>query len=166
MKVTLRNEGKSVPATTSLSADPFRGISTVQEAMNRLFNDSFFSPFFGDSRFSREESMKVTPRVDISETEKEIKIRMDVPGLKKEDLNVEVTENMIALSGVVNKTEEEKGENFYRMERGYGSFSREFVLPSKIETKSVDAKLKDGTLKVTLKKQPSEQRQKILIKGG
>ena len=168
MKLTRRNDSKSTPATTSLSADPFRNMLSVQDAMNRIFNDSFLSPFFSESmRLGSGDTFgSLTPRVDVSETEKEIKMRMDVPGLKKDDINIEVAENMIALSGTIEKSEEEKKENFYRMEREYGTFSREFMLPSKVDAKKVNAVLKDGVLTITLQKQPSEQSQKVMIKGA
>ena len=76
-----------------------------------------------------------------------------------------MTEDSLALSGSVEKSSEEKGENFYRMERQAGQFSREFVLPSKIDPDSVEAKAKNGTITITLKKQPSEQKRKVQIKS-
>ena len=164
MKITKRNE-KNDNSRFPTVRDPLSGIFSLREAMDRLFDESFWSPFgLLESDRSRGIS-SFAPRVDISETDTDIKVRADIPGMNPEDINIEVTEDTLALSGSHEKSEEEKGENFYRIERQSGQFSREFVLPSKIDTDSVEAKAKHGVLTITLKKQPSEQKRKVQIKS-
>lgn len=166
MKITKRNESRNDSRLPTVR-DPFTSILSLRDAMDRLFNESFWSPFgLLDGDRSMGMTTSFVPRVDVSETETEIKVRADVPGIDPEKINIEVTEDTIALSGSHEKSEEEEGENFYRLERQSGQFSREFVLPSKVDTDSVEAKTKDGVLTVTLKKQPSEQKRKVRIQQG
>jgi len=103
------------------------------------------------------------PKVDISETEKEIKVRAEVPGIDPDNVSIEVTEDTLSISGTVEKSSEEKEENYYRTERSQGRFSREFMLPSKIDANSVNAEAKNGVISVTLPKIPSEQKRKVQI---
>ncbi len=164
MKITKRNENNDNSRFPTVR-DPLSGIFSLREAMDRLFDESFWSPFgLLESDRSRGIS-SFAPRVDISETDTDIKVRADIPGMNPEDINIEVTEDTLALSGSHEKSEEEKGENFYRIERQSGQFSREFVLPSKIDADSVEAKAKHGVLTITLKKQPSEQKRKVQVKS-
>lgn len=141
--------------------DPFRGALSLRDAMDRLFDESFWSPLPVSSRAFGEGF----PRVDISETEDEIRLRADVPGVDPENVDVEVTEDSISLSGKTERSEEEKKENYHRVERSYGEFTREFLLPAKIDPDSVKAFSKNGTITVTLKKQPSEQRKKVKVES-
>ncbi len=164
MKITRRNESRESSDFPAIR-DPFSGIFSLRDAMDRLFNESFWSPFgLTESGHGRGMAAFI-PRVDISETDTEVKVRADIPGIDPEKVNIEVTEDSLALSGSVEKSSEEKGENFYRMERRAGQFSREFVLPSKIDPDSVEAKAKNGTITIILKKQPSEQKRKVQIKS-
>lgn len=164
MKITKRNESRE-NSDFPVVRDPFNGIFSLRDAMDRLFDESFWSPF-GLIEGGRGRSMAAfVPRVDISETKTEVKVRADIPGIDPDKVNIEVTEDSLALSGSVEKSSEEKGENFYRMERQAGQFSREFILPSKIDPDSVEAKAKNGTITITLQKQPSEQKRKVQIKS-
>ena len=131
--------------------------------MDRLFSDHFMTPF---GRFGLSESMQsFSPKVDVSETEKEIKVRAEVPGINPDDVSIEVTEDTLSIAGTIEKSNEEKDENYYRMERSSGRFSREFMLPSKIDADNVNAEAKNGVITITLTKQPSEQKRKVEIKA-
>jgi HSP20 family protein len=165
MKITKRNESRGASDLPALR-DPLSGMFSLRDAMDRLFDESVWSPF-GLVEGGRARNMMAVfvPRVDVSETDTEVKVRADIPGIDPDKVNIEVTEDSLALSGSVEKSSEEKGENFYRMERRAGQFSREFVLPSKIDPDSVEAKAKNGTITITLKKQPSEQKRKVQIKS-
>lgn len=165
MKITKRNESNENQRLPSVR-DPFDGVLSLRDAMGRLFDDSFWSPFSLIESRGREGFVTFSPRVDISETDTEIKVRADIPGIDPDKVNIEVAEDTLSISGSHEKTDEEKGENYYRMERQSGQFSREFVLPSKIDPDSVDAKAKNGTINITLKKLPSEQKRKVQIKAG
>ena len=164
MRITKRNESRESSELPAIR-NPFSGILFLRDAMDRLFDESFWSPF-GLTEGDRGRNMAAfVPRVDVSETDTEVKVRADIPGIDPDKVNIEVTEDSLALSGSVEKSSEEKGENFYRMERQVGQFSREFVLPSKIDPDSVEAKARNGTITITLKKQPSEQKKKVRIKS-
>ncbi|HQH20124.1 MAG TPA: Hsp20/alpha crystallin family protein [Candidatus Pacearchaeota archaeon] len=160
MKITKRNENKNnLPSVR----DEFPAIFSLRDAMDKLFEESFWSPFgLLDSNNSKSLAT-FAPRVDISETENEIKVRADIPGIDPEKVNIEVTEETLAISGSQEKSEEEKGENYYRMERQWGEFSREFMLPAKIDPNSVEAKAKNGVITIILKKQPSEKKKKVPV---
>lgn len=164
MKITKRNESRDDSRLPAVR-DPLNSIFSLRDAMDRLFDESFWSPL-GLVESDRSRGTTVfAQRVDLSETETEIKVRADIPGIDPEKINIEVTEDTLALSGSHEKSEEEKGENFYRMERQSGRFSREFILPSKIDADLVEAKANGGVLTITLKKQPSEQKRKVQIKS-
>lgn len=165
MKITKRSESRE---SSDLPAvwDPFRNVFSLRDAMDRLFDESFWAPLgLIEGGRGRKGIAAFIPRVDISETDTEVKVRADIPGIDPDKVNIEVTEDSLALSGSVEKSSEEKEENFYRMERQAGHFSREFILPSKIDPHSAEAKAKNGTITITLKKQPSEQKRKVQIKS-
>lgn len=105
----------------------------------------------------------LTPKVDISEKGNEILVRADLPGIDSKNINIEVSEDSLNISGKIEKSEEEKSENFYRMERRFGEFSREFSLPAKIDPEKVQATFKNGVLKISLVKQASSQKKKIEV---
>lgn len=161
MKITKRsdNDTARLPVTQS---DPMRSLRSMHDAMDRIFGDHFLTPF---GRLGIEDtSQSVSPRVDISETDTDIKVRAEIAGIDPKDIGIEVTESSLTLSGNIDKSLEERQENFYRMERSYGHFSREFMLPAKINADSVQAEAANGVVTITLAKQPSEQKRKIEIK--
>ena len=163
MKITKRteNENQRLPVTQN---DPVRSLRSIHDAMDRLFSDRLFSPL-GRFGLDLPDGMgDFTPAVDISETETEVKVRAEVPGIKPDDIDIEVTEDTLSLSGKAERSLEENQENYYRMERTAGQFSREFTLPSKIDTDSVDAQAKDGIVTITLAKLPSDQKRKVEVK--
>lgn len=163
MKVTKKSPKNRTNAELPVVRDPLRGMLSLREAMERLFDESFWSPF-GLLEGRPAGLTDIVPSIDVSETDKEVKIRADVPGVDPDKINIEVTEDSLAISGSVEKSEEEKSENFYRMERQTGKFFREIVLPSKVDPDSVEAKAKHGTITITLKKQSPGQKRKVQIK--
>jgi HSP20 family protein len=158
MKI-IRREDKNHPEP--VSRDPFRGVVRMRDMMDRMFDDFWGTPFLSEFR---EGLGGFIPNVDVSESDKKVIVRADVPGIDPDKIDVEVTEDSITLSGKLDKSEEEKGENYYRIERRYGEFSREFLFPSRINPDSVNAESKDGVLTIELDKQPSEQRKKVSVK--
>ena len=163
MKITKRseNENSRLPVTQS---DPIRSLRSMHDAMDRLFSDHFFAPF-GQWGLNQTDGFRsFTPKVDISETENEIKVRAEVPGIDPDDVSIEVTEDTLSIAGSIDKSNEEKDENYYRMERQSGRFSREFMLPAKIDAETVQAEAKNGVVAITLTKLPSEQKRKVEIK--
>lgn len=141
----------------------------LRTQMNRLFDDFFerpfgLSPFIGESGLMGD----FAPRLDISETEKEITISAELPGLEPEDINITLDRNTLTISGEKRAEKEEKGKRFYRVERSYGSFHRSIPLPNEVDESKIDAAFKRGVLKVKLPKTQAAQEQSkhITIKTG
>jgi HSP20 family protein len=143
---------------TIIKWDPFRNVTTLQDRINRLFEDSF--PHSSQQR----EELELTPcawrpMVDIYETESGIVIEADLPGVAKEDVAVEVKDNMLSISGQKESHVEVDNESYYRRERCQGSFHRAFTLQTPIAPDKIKAKFKDGVLYVEIPK-PEEERPK------
>jgi HSP20 family protein len=136
--------------------------------INRFFDDSW-DPFtvMTPSLFRNRGLGNVStvfPKVDVEETEKEIMVTANVPGIDPKDINVEVGDDYLSLSGRVEK--ENKGEKkgkIYRYEREYGEFRREFALPARVKKDAIVAKSKNGVLTITLPKSEEEIKKRIKI---
>lgn len=126
--------------------DPFRELSQMQDRINRIFGDAY--------RGGDDDSLKRsdwTPAVDIFETSKhEIVINAELPGLKREDIDIRVENNTLTIRGERKHQAEVKQEHYHRVERAYGSFSRSFALPSTVDAEKVAANFLDGVLTITL----------------
>jgi HSP20 family protein len=152
--VPWRSQSSSLPVRASDEITPF---TDLQRGINRLFDD-----FFSDWPLGRGhwlEQRAFSPRIDVSETGKELNIRAEVPGLKQEDVNLELTNDCLIISGE-KKTEEHRedgGTSYY--ETSYGSFQRSVPLNVEIDRDRIDAKLKDGVLTVTLPKTRAAQQE-------
>jgi len=136
--------------------DPFREVAALQNRVNSLFRD------FNDG----ESSLTTTnfiPAVDVYEDEKRIVLKLEVPGIPEKDLDVTVENNTLVVKGERKFEKEEKEENFHRIERRYGSFSRAFTLPTIVETENIDAKYENGVLRLELKKKPEAQPKQIKV---
>lgn len=148
--------------------EPTRHLSPVREMMERFFDDEFFRfPMFPSTIFSEGIARAgVYPKVDISENDKEITVTANVPGMSAENISIEVDEDTLAISGKVEKESKEgkEGETYYRYEREYGEFRREFALPSKVNKDGVRASTKNGVLTIILPKVAAESRKKIEVK--
>jgi HSP20 family protein len=136
--------------------DPWRNISTLQDRINRLFWDAFPEP--------RREEDEVGlgawyPSVDIHESDEAIIVQAELPGLKKEDISIEVKENLLTLRGERAEDKETKEENYYRRERSFGKFHRSFTLPAAVDSEKIVATYKAGVLEVKIPK-PEEQKPK------
>ena len=100
------------------------------------------------------------PRVDISETDNHFLIKAEVPGIKREDVKVDIVDNVLTIHGERKEEKEEKGRRFHRVECHYGSFSRSFTLPQNTLQDHIDATFKDGVLSLHVpKKQPEKSKQ-------
>ena len=156
-----REEGER---SLQVREDPF---ITFQEQMNQMFDDFFrgsglepFSAFHeGQDAFS--------PRVDVVETNKEIKVSVELPGLEEEDIDVGLSQNVLTISGDKRQEKEEKGVSYLRAERSYGSFRRSIPLSGKVDASKADAEFKKGVLTVTLPKLvKAPARKRITIKAS
>jgi HSP20 family protein len=135
-------------------------------SMNRMFDRFFSEPFFSNSATllapvaSAEEG---TLAVDVSEDEKTVIVRASLPGFKKEDIHVEVNDGVLSIKAERSEEKEDKGENFYRKERFFGSVSRRIALPSTVTEAETRAELKDGVLTLRLPKSQKALPKKIAI---
>ena len=147
-------------------ADPFRDF---QRQMNRLFDD-----FFGGFPLAERETgvgsapAAFTPRVDVSETDTEVKVSAELPGMDEKDITVELQDDVLTLRGEKKSAQEEKGKNWYRREQSWGSFQRAIELPAGVDAGKAKAQFKKGVLTFTAPKRPEEQvrRKTVPIEEG
>ena len=136
--------------------DPFREVVSLQNRFNTLLRDMNE----GDSQLT---TAAFTPAVDVYEDEKKVVLKLEIPGIDQKDLDVSVEKNTLTVKGERKFENEEKEENFHRIERRYGSFYRAFTLPSTVDTEHVAASYNAGVLKLELTKKPEAQPKQIKI---
>jgi HSP20 family protein len=142
--------------------EPFREFSNMQERlsrMNRLFRESY-------SPEGPEEALTTTsfaPPVDIYEDEHNITLKIEVPGIDEKDIDVRLENNTLTVHGERKFEKEEKEENFRRVERQYGGFTRSFTLPSSVDTGQVSADYDKGVLKINLAKKAEAKPKQIKV---
>jgi HSP20 family protein len=132
--------------------DPFALMRQMTSELDRLFEESPWSSLRWPSlrRGAISETAAWSPRIDVFEKDHRLVTRIDLPGMKKEDVKVEVTDGQLAISGERKHEAEEKGEQFYRSEREYGSFCRAVPLPEGAKVEDVKATFTDGVLEVSV----------------
>lgn len=140
--------------------DPFRELANLQERMNRLFSDWRIRPTWESEEIGQGSWI---PPVDIYETADAVVLKAELPGISKDDINVEVKDNTLTLRGEKKFEKEVKEENYYRVERSYGTFQRSFSLPSTVQQDKVKAKFKDGILEITLPKAEEAKPKQIKV---
>jgi len=121
--------------------------------------------FFGERR-NEMASGNWIPVVDVSETETELKIRAELPGMGHEDIELNLQDNVLTLKGEKKQEVKEEKESFQRIERSYGAFSRSFTLPANVKNEGVQATFKNGVLVITLPKVEEAKPKKIEIAAG
>ncbi len=143
--------------------DPFYELTSLQDRVNQLFNQSFRGTGQGteQSLFSN-----FVPPVDIYEDDHNITIQAEVPGINEKDLDIRLENNVLTISGERKLENEENKENFHRIERQYGRFTRSFTLPSVVDPDSVNADFQDGILKITVAKREEAKPKQIKIGTG
>jgi HSP20 family protein len=145
--------------------EPLREFSTMQDRMNRmnrLFRESY-------SPQEPEEALTTTsfaPPVDIYEDEHNITLKLEVPGIDEKDIDVRIDNNTLTVHGERKIEKEEKEENFRRVERRYGSFTRSFTLPSSVDPAQVSADYNRGVLKIKLAKKAEAKPKQIKVNVG
>jgi HSP20 family protein len=138
--------------------DPLREIRNLQEEMNRLFN-TFRS--FDDDLITG----AWTPSVDIYENKDQVVIEAELPGMKPEDVNISIENNVLTIQGERKFEKQEESDNYHRIERRYGSFTRSFTLPPTVNPDEVKAEFDNGLLRVTLAKREEAKPRRIEIKA-
>jgi HSP20 family protein len=150
--------------TVLTRSDPFRGYSTtLQDQMNRLFRDSYGPPA------GPEETLTTTgfaPPVDIYEDEHNFTLKIEVPGIDERDVDVRIENNTLTVHGERKLEKEEKEENYRRVERQYGNFTRSFLLPSSVDREQVSAHYDKGMLTINLAKKAEAKPQLIKVSVG
>lgn len=138
----------------------------IQNEMNRMF-DRFFDEPFGLTRLSEQRFSAFLPSVDVSETEKEIKVTAELPGMDEKDIEIRLDHDNLIISGEKKAENEEKGKNFHHVERSYGSFERVIPLAGEVDPEKIEAVFQKGVLNVTLPKPASivSKTRKIEIKA-
>jgi HSP20 family protein len=142
--------------------DPFREFVTLQDRMNRLVRDSFGAE-------GREEALTSTtfaPPVDVYEDEHNVTLKIEVPGIDEKDIDVRIENHTLTVHGERKFEKEEKEENYRRVERQYGSFTRTFSLPNTIDQESVQADYDKGVLKIKLAKKAEAKPKQIKVNVG
>src|SRR5262250_3691281 len=140
--------------------DPFREFTTLQDRMNRLFRDSY-----GESQEALSTS-SFAPPVDVYEDEHSMTLKIEVPGIDEKDIDVRVENNTLTVHGERKFEKEEKEENFRRVERQYGSFTRSFTLPNTVDSDSIQANYDKGILKIQLAKKAEAKPKQIKVNVG
>lgn len=123
---------------------PWREMASMREALDRMFDESVTS-------MNRASDINY-PALNVRQTEKEIIVEADVPGMKQEDIDIEISENAISIKGERKATHEEKSQNYFHREVSFGAFNRTISLPMEVDTQKSHADLVDGTLVITLPK--------------
>jgi HSP20 family protein len=141
--------------------DPFREFSTLQDRMNRLFHDSL-----GDGREEALTATTFAPAVDVYEDEHNVILKIEVPGIEEKDIDVRIENNTLTVHGERKFEKDEKEENYRRLERQYGSFTRTFTLPNTVETENVSANYDKGVLKIKLAKKAEAKPKQIKVNIG
>lgn len=133
--------------------------------MNRLFDDFFndfpLAPRPGDGGLA---AFSFSPRVDVSETDKEVRVSAELPGMDEKDITVEMDDEAITIRGERKAEKEEKGKNWYTREQSYGSFHRMIPLPASVAGEKANAKFRKGVLTITVPKKEEEQARRKAIK--
>lgn len=152
------------PGETKGMLAPFEDL---RKRINDLFEESWSGFGLTPFRPFGEGFGEVRPRVDVSETDKEIEISAELPGMDQEDVEVMVTEDRLTIRGEKKAEREQKDKGYHLVERSYGSFQRSFQLPSGIDTDKIDAGFNKGVLTVTLPKTAEAQKaaKKVAIKS-
>ena len=140
---------------------PFREVISVQNRLNsRRLNSLLGDLNEGGSPLT---TASFVPAVDVYEDAQKVVLKLDVPGIEEKDLDVRVENNTLSVKGERKFEQEEKEENFHRIERRFGSFFRAFTLPTTVNTENVQASYNAGVLKLELAKKPEAQPKQIKI---
>jgi HSP20 family protein len=142
--------------------DPFREYVSLQDRVNRLFREAQA----GDGREEALTTNTFAPPVDVYEDEHNITLKIEVPGIDEKDIDVRIENNTLTVHGERKFEKEEKEENYRRVERQYGSFTRTFTLPTTVDSEKVEANYDKGVLKVRLAKKSEAKPKQIKVNVG
>ena len=133
----------------------------IQREINNVFDNFLHGGVQADEAF---QSSYWTPAVDIAEHDNEYIVKMELAGVSKDDVKINLESNILTIKGEKKQEKEEKAKNFHRVERSYGSFQRSFTLPTTVKSDKIDAVFKDGVLSITLPKLEESKPKQIEVK--
>jgi HSP20 family protein len=142
--------------------EPFREFNTLQDRINRVFRESYS----GSGQDDALNTSSFAPAVDVYEDEHKVALKIEVPGIEEKDIDVRVENNTLTVHGERKIEKEEKEENYRRVERQYGSFTRTFTLPTTVDTENVSATYDKGVLKISLPKKAEAKPKQIKVTVG
>jgi len=142
--------------------DPFRDLRTLQEEVNRLFSTNLTRAFGDDEAIGRG---AWAPSVDIYENKDQIVLEAELPGMKQEDFDLSIENNVITLRGERRFEKTDESDNYHRVERSYGAFTRSFTLPQTVSAEEAHAEYSNGVLRVTLPKREETKSRRIEVSG-
>ncbi len=131
------------------ASNPFRELESIQKEINKLFDFSLIGSPFAESTLLCEQW---SPAIDVSDSKDNFLVKVDLPGLTKDKIEISVQGNNLIIKGEKKKDSEIKAENYYKTERYYGGFYRTLQMPAEIDEEKVDAKYQEGVLSITLPK--------------
>ncbi|WP_347275629.1 Hsp20/alpha crystallin family protein [Candidatus Kuenenia sp.] len=136
-------------------------VSSLQNEINRMF-DQFFRGW--DFSGFGQEAGTWSPSIDLAETDESVVVKAEIPGIDPKEVNISIQDNNLIIKGEKKEEKEEKGKNYYRMERSYGRFSRSVELPASVDMEKVNAECKNGVLEITLPKKEEVRPKQISVK--
>jgi HSP20 family protein len=145
--------------------EPVRELGTIQNEMNRLFNTFFDTPTAANGS-NGSALRRWTPAMDLVETEHDFVLRADLPGLTQADVNIELDDSVLTISGDRKSEHEDRKAGYYRVERSFGAFRRSLGLPEGVDPESVKATFENGVLEVTVPKPEQRMPRKVQISVG
>ena len=142
--------------------EPVRELSSIQSEMNRLFNNFFDTPTSSDAGQLR----RWIPPMDLVENGEDYMLRADLPGVSESDVNIELDDGVLTISGERKAEHDELRAGYYRVERAFGRFSRSLTLPTGVDPEAVKAQFADGVLEVRIPKPEQHKPRKVAIAVG
>src|SRR5271168_2959094 len=155
---------ETITMTVLTRFEPFREFSTLQDRINRVFRESY-----GHGPAGQDESLTTSsfaPAVDVYEDEHTVTLKIEVPGIDEKDIDVRLENNTLTVHGERKIEKEEKEENYRRVERQYGSFTRTFTLPTTVDSEKVSATYDKGVLNIALPKKAEAKPKQIKVNVG
>lgn len=138
--------------------DPFKELASLRDEIEKVFDS-----FFGRTPHLIEREGYWVPAIDIEETDNEYIVKAELPGMKKEDIKISLTEDSLTISGERKMEKEEKGKTYHRVEMSYGKFQRSISFPSEVKPEEAKATYKDGILTITIPKSEKAKPKEIEI---
>ena len=144
-----------------ITYDPFRELRSLQDEVNRVFSSSMNRS--GETGLGRG---AWNPSVDIFENKDQIVLEAELPGISPDDVNISIENNVLTIHGERNFEKKDESDNFHRVERSYGSFTRSFTLPPTVSSENVNANFDNGVLRLELAKREEAKPRRIEIKAS